>query len=291
MLTGSISISSEIIKTVECEDGYRLQFRVWPAQGPPMATLVLINGIMSHSGWFRELAGLLAAMQINVVGADRRGSGLNHRDRGDARSRHVLLSDLRTVMLREERGVPVYLVGWCWGAVLAVNAALEFGSAVKGIVLLAPGLFPSEQINRAMRSIVTALQHNGTHSSSLKIPLTEDMFTDIPCFRDLIRADELAVRAFTPQFLKVSQKMMLVATARLPQLTHPVLLLLAGKDQAVDNKTTLAKFQRLRSAEVTVATLPHNHGLQFEAPREIARNISEWLARQGVPMPVPQNFL
>jgi acylglycerol lipase len=282
---------AESIRTVECEDGYHLQFRVWPAKGLPVATLVLVNGMMSHSGWFRELARLLTAMQINVVGADRRGSGLNQHDRGDARSREILLSDLLRTIDHEARGVPVYLAGWCWGAVLAVNAALEFGSKFKGLALLAPGLFPSAQIKRAIQDDIEGLQHATPPPRLLPSPIKEEMFTDIPEFRELMARDVLAVRNFTPQFVQVSRQMQLIAAARLAQLTHPVLLLLAAHDQVVDNKTTLARFQKLRRAALSSATLPCNHGMQFEAPQEIASNIKNWLTRQGVSVPVYRNAI
>lgn len=281
---------AEVIRTVESQDGYRLQFRVWPAKGLPVATMVLLSGMMSHSGWFRELSGVLATSQINVVGADRRGSGLNQQDRGDAHSREVLLSDLRRIIDHEESGVPMYLLGWCWGAVLAVNAVLEFGDRFRGLALLAPALFPSPQIKRAMiQAELEAREQTPAASHMLSSPIKEEMFTDNPKFRGLIAQDVLAVREFTPQFVQVSRQMQLIAAARLAQLTLPVLLLLAARDQVVDNKTTLARFQKLRSAAVTSATLPASHGMQFEAPREISSNINNWLTRQGVSVPVHRN--
>ena len=44
MSSAVISTSAESIRTVEAEDGYHLQFRVWPAKGLPAATLVLVTG-------------------------------------------------------------------------------------------------------------------------------------------------------------------------------------------------------------------------------------------------------
>jgi pimeloyl-ACP methyl ester carboxylesterase len=99
------------------------------------------------------------------------------------------------------------------------------------------------------------------------------------------------VHEFTPRFIQISRQMQLSAVAHLAQLTHPVLLLLAAHDQAVDNKTTLARFQKLRKAALTSATLPCNHAMQFEAPQEIANNIKNWLGRQGVLVPVHRNVV
>ena len=86
---------TEHVNTVVCEDGYRLRYRVWPARGVSAGTFVLVNGMMSHSGWFRQLARHLTELQLNVVGAGRRGSGMNQSDRGDAPSRQMLLSDFQ----------------------------------------------------------------------------------------------------------------------------------------------------------------------------------------------------
>jgi pimeloyl-ACP methyl ester carboxylesterase len=291
MPPAAISPSSELIKTVECEDGYQLQFRVWPARGLPVATLVLLSGLMSHSGWFRELAGVLTTWHLNVVGADRRGSGLNQRDRGDAPSGEMLLSDLlRTIEYSDGRG-PIYLAGWCWGAVLAVNAALKFGHRFKGLTLLAPGIFPSAQLKRAIQEGLEALQHSEPPLRMLPSPMKEEMFTNIPQIRERIAGDVLAVREFTPRFIQVSRQMQLVAAARLAELTNPVLLLLAARDQAVDNKTTTARFQKLRRAALTSATLPCNHAMQFEAPHELASNIKNWLGRQGISIPLQRNVV
>lgn len=281
----SITTFSELINTVECGDGYRLKYRVWRAKELPLATLLLINGMMSHSGWFRELAEKLTALQLNIVGADRRGSGLNQGERGDVRDRNVLLSDLRRIIAAEECGVPVYLVGWCWGAVLALNAALEPGNSFRGLVLLAPGIFPSEQIKQAMPARISGQEQIHAESPLLESPIKEEMFTDIARYRDIISADHLAVRAFTTRFFDVSRKMMLVAAARLSKLSGPVLLLLAARDQAVDNRKTLEAFQKLSAVHLSWATLPYNHGLQLEAAEEIASNIARWLAAEGVPIP------
>lgn len=278
--TGETNVHASI-ETIRCEDGYPLRYRTWTASRP-IASLFLISGMMSHSGWFSGLAGALSESGVKVIGADRRGSGLNECERGNAPSRQVLLSDLRKVITQEDCGVPMHLVGWCWGAVLAVNAALEYGNQFSGVVLLAPGLFPSEKINRAVQRDLQALQDTGVASGLLKCPITEEMFTDMREFREFIGHDDLAVREVTPQFVRVSQQMQLVATARLAQLANPVLLLLAANDQAVDNERTLKAFQKLPSGAVTCVTLACNHGMQFEAPWEIARHITKWLTRQEV---------
>jgi pimeloyl-ACP methyl ester carboxylesterase len=105
------------------------------------------------------------------------------------------------------------------------------------------------------------------------------MFTDNLEFQTFIANDELAVRTYTPEFVRLSRQMNLVACTRLVRLSSPVLLLLAAHDQTVDNATTIRAFRSLPAEMVTCATINCNHGMQFEAPQELAQRIAKWLKR------------
>lgn len=280
------SALTEHINTIVCEDGYRLRYRVWPAAGVSAGTFVLVNGMMSHSAWFRQLGHRLTELQLNVVGADRRGSGMNQRDRGDAPSRQMLLSDFRRIIESESLGEPIYLAGWCWGALPAINLALELGQKLSGLVLLAPGLFPSSKIKRVAQQELAAGQDVEIHSAVLHSPLTAEMFSDRTDVWEFIRNDSLAQRFFTPRFFQISGEMSLIATVRLKQLTQPLLLLLAANDETVDNERTLRLFQRLPKTGVSTVTLDCHHGMQFEASEGIVWHVSQWLQHQsGVAIP------
>jgi acylglycerol lipase len=271
------AVSTEHVKSLVCEDGYHLQYCRWSSSDSPVATLLLLNGMMSHSGWFRELAHFLIGMQLDVIGADRRGSGLNERGRGDAPSRQALLSDLRRIMESEDSGVPIYLVGWCWGALPTINFALEAGKRLSGLVLFAPGLFPSKQVRRAAERELIAWRAADAHSPVLRSPLTAEMFSDGAAVRDFIDSDRLAQRTFTRRFFEISTEMSLIARARLSQLPQRLLLLLAEHDETIDTEATLRAVRRLPETAVTIATIPCHHGMQFEMPEAIAGQISQWL--------------
>jgi len=272
---------TEHVNTVVCEDGYRLRYRVWPAMGVAAGTFVLINGMMSHSGWFRQLAHRLTELQLKVVGADRRGSGMNRRDRGDAPSRQILISDLRRIIGSERLSGPIYLAGWCWGALPAVVLALELGQELSGLVLLAPGLFPSLKIKCAAQKELAAGQDAEIHSAVLLSPLTAEMFSDRIDVREFILSDSLAQHLFTPRFFRISVEMSLIATARLKQLTQPLLLLMAAKDQTTDNERTMRAFHQLPKTVVSAATLDCHHGMQFEAPEGLVWHVSQWLQHKS----------
>jgi acylglycerol lipase len=270
-------LSPDYIRSVVCPDGYRLRYRHWPALGPAEGSIVLVNGMMSHSGWFLELAYLLTGLRLNVVGADRRGSGLNESGRGDAPSRQALLSDLRGIIRHEGRGSPVYLMGWSWGGVPVVNAALEFGHTVAGLILLAPSLFPSPEIQRLMEEEKLAYRDFDSAFPCLCSPLTPEMYSHRKDVLNFIRHDQLAQRVFTARFFHIAREMSLVACNGLSQLTQPILLLMAAQDEAADNDLTAEAFHRLPEGLVTIDILDCRHGMQFEAPHEIVLRILRWL--------------
>jgi alpha-beta hydrolase superfamily lysophospholipase len=268
---------------IVCDDGYQLRYRFSPAVDSSISTLVLVPGMMSHSGWFGELIRQLTELHMDVIGADRRGSGLNWCHRGDAPSREILVSDLSRIVKQEHRGAPVYLVGWCWGALSTVNAALDLGDMLAGVVLLAPGLFPSEQIRHSAQNAATKLSEVDSDLPVLPSPVSEEMFSDRPSIREFIHNDELTQRSFTPRFFRISREMSLIAATRLSQLIQPLLVLLAANDATVDNERTLMALQTLNRTEVTTAVLPCNHGMHFELPHEIVEHISRWLNAQPSP--------
>jgi acylglycerol lipase len=283
MCSPSQQPTKEFIHTILCDDGYRLSYRFSPAVGTSLGTVVLVPGMISHSGWFHEITHLITGYQFDVIGADRRGSGLNKQRRGDIASREILMSDHRKILNESNPGLPRYLLGWCWGAIVAVNVALELGSELSGVVLLAPGLFPSRKVKDAARHASDSVGMTDPLSAILPSPVSEEMFSDRPSVQSFIRNDDLAQRTFTTRFFGVSRQMSMLATVRLSQLTQPLLILLAKNDAAVDNRQTLDALRFKSATDVTVSILPSNHAMQFELPHEVARQLSRWLQYRSRP--------
>ena len=75
-------------------DGYRWRYRRFLPSGAPQAEVVFVHGIQSHGGWYERSCAELAKAGFAVSFLDRRGSGLNSQNRGDAPSFRRLLDDL-----------------------------------------------------------------------------------------------------------------------------------------------------------------------------------------------------
>jgi alpha-beta hydrolase superfamily lysophospholipase len=262
-------------------DGYRLTYRVWhDGAARARATLVLFNGIMSHSLWFHPLVGPLLAAGFKIVGADRRGTGENDVARGDAPSAKVLLDDAAAIIAAERvPATPIYLIGWCWGAVLGINVAAALRPPPAGLALLAPGLFPTPELTRRMAEQERAARESPRDRPCLESPIDEEMFTAGPALADFIVPDRRRTAHFTPRFLEIMGRLALGARMSLPKLDLPMLLVLASDDAATDNQATESGLARLTSGRVAARYLTGAHGLQFDAPAELARTIIDWVAK------------
>src|SRR5262249_21303150 len=156
---------------IDTPDGYRLEYRVWPAEEKARATIVLLNGVMSHSEWFGPLVVPLSKKGFKLVGADRPGTGANAKDHADAPSAKARVGDVRAIIAEERvEDRPLHLLGWCWGSVLAINVAYEAKGELSSLMLLAPGLFSTEALKENMAK-------QNPNAPYLKSPIAEEMFT------------------------------------------------------------------------------------------------------------------
>jgi pimeloyl-ACP methyl ester carboxylesterase len=268
-----------------------LRYRVWAETAvPPRATLAVLSGVMSNTAWFRPLALEWRAQGYRVLGLERRGSGLNSSagqrmtaDGGEAMggedtpSAEALVDDAcRQLEHGRAPGRPVVLVGWCWGAILAVHVALRSQAEVAGLALLTPGFHPSAALAGRMQALAATAQGLPPERPVLESPITDEMFTDGPALDGFIRRDAARWRRFSPRFLDVSTRLTLAARLRLRKLARPVFVALAEDDVTTDNAKILAELLRLPAGSVHTTSLPGPHGLQFTSPHELAARLDAW---------------
>src|SRR3990170_3188991 len=78
--------------SVRLPDGYQAYARLWTGS-EPRGAILYHHGIQSHCGWYETSAARLADAGYAVLQIDRRGSGRNSPDRGDAESADQLIED------------------------------------------------------------------------------------------------------------------------------------------------------------------------------------------------------
>lgn len=269
-------------RTFEASDGYPLHVALWPAALPVKGMVVVLHGVQSHSGWYHSLGRTLAAAGYQTSFPDRRGSGPNLRDRGHASSGGRLVRDITEWLesLRDQQpALPIVLAGISWGAKLVLIAAARHPELVDGIALICPGLLPRVGVSpKEKLRIAWAVITN--RRRLFPFPLSDpSLFTANPEAQAFIATDPHGLRQGTAGLLAASfliDRRVRRVPARVKQ---PALLMLAGQDRIVDNRRTLAYFQKLATADRQVIEYPEgHHTLEFDSdPTRYAHDLIGWM--------------
>lgn len=269
-------------------DGYRWRYRRFRPVGEPRATVVFIHGIQSHGGWYEYSCTQLAQAGYSVAFLDRRGSGLNEAQRGDAPGFRRLLDDVAEFLTKEPRTaqrdhpagkLPLILAAISWGGKIAVALERRHPGLVDGLILVCPGFFPRVYPSLGRRLVILACRLFRPRKL-FQIPLNDpELFTATPHWLQFLRGDRLQLHHATARLL--------VESARLdgylrfvPKYVHvPVLTLLAEKDRIINNVKTRAYIERFATADKQIIEYPGaHHTLEFEPdPHGYLGDLKCWL--------------
>jgi alpha-beta hydrolase superfamily lysophospholipase len=281
------------LETFTAGDGYAWHYRRHAAHGPARADVVCLHGIQSHAGWYVYSCRRLAEAGYEVAFLDRRGSGQNLRDRGDAPSFRRLLDDVAEFLrpLRTPQPArPTLLVAISWGGKLAAALQRRHPGLTDGLALLCPGF--RARVRPPLAERLAILWARLTRPGRLfPIPLNDPaLFTATPRWQEFLRADPLALHRATARLLIESVRLDAYLRWCPWHVRVPVLLQLAGADRIIDNARTRA-FVTSFAGPVEVIEYPDaHHTLEFEPdPERHLADLLAWLdrqtTRQGGPAP------
>jgi alpha-beta hydrolase superfamily lysophospholipase len=265
-------------------DGYRWRYRRYLPAGVPRAQVVCIHGIQSHGGWYGYSCSRLAEAGFAVSFLDRRGSGLNEQDRGDAPGFRRLLDDLAEFLgtLRGPATPPVFLVAISWGGKLAVALQRRHPGLVDGLALLCPGFFARVRPPVGQRLAIAGARLVRPRKL-FPIPLNDpELFTATPRWQRFIREDALGLRQATARLLVESVRLDGYLRVVPGHVRVPVLLLLAECDRIIDNARTRRYVAGFASADREVIEYARaHHTLEFEPePDRFIGDLRAWLERR-----------
>src|SRR5437879_12521189 len=110
----------------QSRDGTQLHEETWPAQGKPLASVVIVHGYGEHIGRYDETGRALAAAGFSVRGFDFRGHGQSAGVRGFCNRFSEYVDDLEAAVTRARaEGLPVFLLGHSFGALVAPHYAIQ----------------------------------------------------------------------------------------------------------------------------------------------------------------------
>lgn len=285
------------IVTFTADDGYAFHCRRWDAEHP-IADVIVMHGIISHSGWYLKTGAHLAACGMNVHSLDRRGSGLNLPDRGDVINCDRWIDDVvqyvRAVRASQSGGNgfdtstqtrPILLVGISWGGLLATAVARRIGGEVSGIVLLCPGFFSKKGTSEAQHTAVRVATRAGLGGLRFPVPLRDpELFTRSPEWRRYIAEDPFTLRVVTLRLATASAKLYHDIVKTPVKIPTPTLLMLGGQDLIIHNHQVRHFVNQYFGDEqeiIEYATAAHT--LEFEDDTTAYMNdLATWCKSRGV---------
>lgn len=262
-------------------DGYELGYRLWLPEVPPSGLMVALHGIQSHSGWYGYSSKRLAQAGYAVAYLDRRGSGVNHLDRGDAPHHDRLINDVvqftQHLTSNGFHDLPRVLSAISWGGKLAATVAVQRPELFSSLILVTPGICARVRANFVQKSALRFAISLGATQRHVPIPLNDPaLFTSSALHQQFIRDDPLTLRRVTLRFLAANTALDAHLRSRERQTDCRTLVLLAGRDRIVENEATRAFIRRFCPSEATIIEYPTAvHTLEFEEDRD--RSISDML--------------
>ena len=276
------NLPAESIRSLRASDGYQLHFRHWRPIEEPLALVICLHGIQSHSGWYEYSSQQVAAAGFEVFFADRRGSGLNEATRGHADHADRLLNDVALLFdmaVRERPGLPVILSGISWGGKTAAAFCRKGVRPVDGLLLCYPGVCSRYQPSLWQRFLLWFARTHDIRHRLVDIPLKDPaLFTDSDQWQEFIRTDALALRQMSSGLCLCGQQ--LDQAVRGPgQVLPRTLIALAGRDRIIDNSLTRRLFSSLESREMKFVEYPDAaHTLEFSGQRQqFVTDVVAWL--------------
>ncbi len=243
--------------------------------------MVCVHGIQSHGGWYVHSCRRLADAGYEVFFLDRRGSGLNTQDRGDAPGFRRLLRDVAEFLHRvkeEDAARKTYVVGISWGGKTAVGVEKYRPGLMDGIALLCPGFCPRVGLSRRERWAV-AWARLTAPERTFPVPLSDPaLFTASEKWQTFLRDDPLSLHDATARLLFASAMLDIYLRNVGRRMRLPVLMLLAGRDRIIDNPRTREFVGRFAGPKEVVEYPEAHHTLEFEPdPDRHVNDLIRWI--------------
>lgn len=261
-------------------DGLRLNVRRWESEETAKALLVVIHGIVEHSGRYAEMAYALNRASIAVWAPDLRGHGQSSGDRVWVDRFDRYAEDLARVAAEARDchpGLPLFLFGHSMGAMVALRCLSVLPETPKGAILSAPPISVAENVFPWLRKLAA---FGSRWFPKLRLVRMGTSLSRDPEVVAQFRNDPLVFHGRIPtrtgaEILRVADHMRRSAS----EVTIPLLILQGTADALVSPEATEAFYHAAGSGDKTLRLYPD---LYHDLPREpeneeIYQEIIHWI--------------
>lgn len=266
-------------------DGTALFEQSWLPEGPPRGAVVIVHGLIEHSGRFAGRAELLRRAGFAVHAMDLRGHGRSAGPRCDVQSFDDYLRDLDVFYGRVKGTLPhgpVFLMANSMGGLIGTQWTIRRQADLAGLIVSGPLFAVADEMFPRLRALARPVARL---LPWLRIPRVRlALLSRSPEAIESYRCDPLFFRGrFT---LRMGAEI-LKALARLPDevpaLRVPLLILHGGCDRVCDPAGSRMVYQRAASADKTLRLYDGLYHEVFDEPEreQVEADFMAWLQHRA----------
>ncbi len=264
---------------IRTSDGIKLAVYRWERKDNEKAPICFIaHGMSEYALRYKRLVDDLEETGWAFAAFDMRGHGYSEGEPMRMKNIDQSVLDLAGAVewARGQGGNrPVVLLGHSFGGLLATLYASKFPHNLSGIILSSPAfgmhfLFPC--MDKAI-----ALLRRIVPGRTIPKPVRPDRLSRDPAVQNAYREDKRIYKFVGVDFLYEMQKGMRFAEKNISELRIPLLMILSGTDEVVDNRKSITFFDRLLCADKEMKMLD---GFRHETFNELDRSQPVQLVKQ-----------
>lgn len=266
-------------------DGTHMFMALWrPDNDNPRALLVVLHGLGSHAGDFKNVGQYFADRGLAVFIPDMRGFGHYSETKGHVMRFDEYIEDIENLLMQvKDRYLNriTYLFGSSLGGMNAVRYVTKYPREIDGLVLHCPAVSQTLDIGLGKKIL-------GNFLSLLNVKkyISSDInHADASRSPEVVKdheTDPLRFEMVTPRFGVEGLKAAKDAFDSGPLIRMPILLQQAGADKLVSPEMNKQFFDSLSSADKTWKLYDGlYHELHMEPERaEVLKDMEEWLEKR-----------
>ncbi|MGB5224330.1 MAG: alpha/beta fold hydrolase [Arenicellales bacterium] len=265
-------------------DGSLQAFTGYRRGGKQRVALIYLHGLEGHAGWGRAFAEKLVERDYDVFALDRRGSGFSSKGSRTVNGKPVqfedYVSDVHSFLKPLKAYYSsVYVVGYDWGARLALAYGIAYKGHSKGLVLISPRLMkPGVSLTQKVKTIAGM---SAVTERDVAAEFDPELHVTNKEIQAALAEDKTRIKELDENFLNQSMRMGEFIKTYIKRIGQPVQLFLARSDSLVDGEKTIALLEKGNQPSLDIQIIESSkHALQIEAPDRLARDIHHWIRYQ-----------